>query len=555
MRKPPKSLLFSRAIPIVISASLIAITDFYAPVAATTQSSIADSPGSYSVSATDKLEMLRQQPLVIAANNIRAEAERGKYEGFTGVAINDVVVELYWKGKLPSVMETAVKQAQRSAAVIVKKADYSRTELSEVVRGLTEEMKSVDSPVDSIGVPVGPGSLVATTDGDPAVAAEWVRKRLSARASKLPVKGEREKKPAPTTRYDDTAPFAGGAAIINRDNGGRCTTAFGITAFGADHLLTAGHCGRDGSPFDNGLRTRFVGNATRENVWHDIMLIRAPSWNAMYDGKADSDGSGDGEFFKNVVGWEWPIAGQLICQSGSTSGAVCGLKNSSQFQFSYCDDSIYGGRECYGDLVVAQPKSGGTGSRHGDSGGPVFTLAGDGQVNAMGVVSARQEVKSWLGIRTTANLIYQDFATVWRDYDRAIPKSVPSVRTVFNGRCLDGDLNTINGNGTKVQLWDCNASVQQSWIRNRNGNNEFTIQFNGRCLDADLNTIGGNGTRVQLWDCNGSAQQRWTWAPDQTLRNGFNGRCLDADLNTIGGVGTKVQLWNCNGQPQQRWYR
>lgn len=31
----------------------------------------------------------------------------------------------------------------------------------------------------------------------------------------------------------------------------------------------------------------------------------------------------------------------------------------------------------------------------------------------------------------------------------------------------------------------------------------------GRCIDADLNTIGGNGTRVQLWDCNSQPQQDW----------------------------------------------
>ena len=34
-------------------------------------------------------------------------------------------------------------------------------------------------------------------------------------------------------------------------------------------------------------------------------------------------------------------------------------------------------------------------------------------------------------------------------------------------------------------------------------------KYNLRCLDADLNTIGGNGTKVQLWDCNGQPQQNW----------------------------------------------
>src|ERR1700754_1586931 len=38
------------------------------------------------------------------------------------------------------------------------------------------------------------------------------------------------------------------------------------------------------------------------------------------------------------------------------------------------------------------------------------------------------------------------------------------------------------------------------------GTFKWTNAKSGRCTDADLNTIGGNGTRVQLWDCNGQSQ-------------------------------------------------
>lgn len=37
------------------------------------------------------------------------------------------------------------------------------------------------------------------------------------------------------------------------------------------------------------------------------------------------------------------------------------------------------------------------------------------------------------------------------------------IRSAYNNRCLDADLNRINLNGAKVQLWDCNASGQQNW--------------------------------------------------------------------------------------------
>jgi len=131
--------------------------------------------------------------------------------------------------------------------------------------------------------------------------------------------------------------------------------------------------------------------------------------------------------------------------------------------------------------------------------------------------------------------------------------------SVRSGQCVDADLNTIGGNGTKVQLWGCNSQAQQHWI---SSSSNATLKNNfgntKKCLDADLNTINGNGTKVQLWQCNGSRQQQWTIAPGATpgshrIISVYSGRCVDADLNTIGSNGARVQLWDCNSQPQQDW--
>jgi hypothetical protein len=124
-------------------------------------------------------------------------------------------------------------------------------------------------------------------------------------------------------------------------------------------------------------------------------------------------------------------------------------------------------------------------------------------------------------------------------------------------RCLDADLNTIGGNGTKVQLWDCNGQTQQYWLLTPSGSGyQIRNERSGRCLDADTNTAQFNGGRVQLWDCNGQRQQQWIVTGrliednaieiDQ-LYTPYDNRCLDADLNTIGGNGTKVQVWDCFG--------
>lgn len=125
------------------------------------------------------------------------------------------------------------------------------------------------------------------------------------------------------------------------------------------------------------------------------------------------------------------------------------------------------------------------------------------------------------------------------------------VKVQINGYCLDADLNTINRDGTIVQLWQCNGSNQQRWYRNADGT-IHTSYNTDYCLDVDLNTANVNGGKAQLWRCNGSPQQKWSNFNGQ-LRSGWNNRCLDADLNTLNRNGTKVQMWDCNNSSQQTW--
>ncbi|WP_432838773.1 ricin-type beta-trefoil lectin domain protein [Dactylosporangium sp. CA-092794] len=126
-----------------------------------------------------------------------------------------------------------------------------------------------------------------------------------------------------------------------------------------------------------------------------------------------------------------------------------------------------------------------------------------------------------------------------------------ALHTSYNGKCVDADLNTINRNGTRIQLWDCNGSPQQTW--NFAGDGTIRVGRNNKCLDSDTNTAGRLGAVVQLWDCNGSAAQRWS-VINGVIRSGYSGQCLDADLNAIAANGARVQLWSCNGSKQQQWY-
>ncbi|MFI6300099.1 RICIN domain-containing protein [Nonomuraea sp. NPDC050790] len=119
-------------------------------------------------------------------------------------------------------------------------------------------------------------------------------------------------------------------------------------------------------------------------------------------------------------------------------------------------------------------------------------------------------------------------------------------------RCLDADSNTLRGNGTKVQLWDCKGRSNQRW--SMSGEGRLVNYANGRCLAVNTSRRGANGSKVMLWGC---------VLPMPATRNGIAtemrcgprmpGKCLDAGLNTIGRLGTKVQIWDCNGQLQQQW--
>ncbi|MFE6847040.1 ricin-type beta-trefoil lectin domain protein [Streptomyces sp. NPDC057686] len=122
-------------------------------------------------------------------------------------------------------------------------------------------------------------------------------------------------------------------------------------------------------------------------------------------------------------------------------------------------------------------------------------------------------------------------------------------------QCLDVDANG-GGNGTVVQIWQCNGTTQQRWYLWNNGALE-SYRFPGKCLDADLNGGGRNGTKVQIWDCNNSPQQSWSHpSGDRALYNArfYSGGniVMDRDANVLGN-GARIQLWQKNFQSQQWW--
>ncbi|MCP2324045.1 hypothetical protein HDA40_002552 [Hamadaea flava] len=116
------------------------------------------------------------------------------------------------------------------------------------------------------------------------------------------------------------------------------------------------------------------------------------------------------------------------------------------------------------------------------------------------------------------------------------------------GKCVDVAGDDVGVNAAAVQLWDCQAAaVDQHWRHNA----DLSLSTLGRCLDIVGNGTG-QGTQVQLWDCNGVGGQKWVQQADGSLRNPQSGRCLDSPSGATAN-GTRLQIWDCNGSGAQKF--
>ncbi|MGW0611522.1 S1 family peptidase [Streptomyces sp. NPDC002788] len=164
-----------------------------------------------------------------------------------------------------------------------------------------------------------------------------------------------------TTRINGAQPILSTA--------GRCSAGFNVTDGKSDFILTAGHCGPDGSVWFADERGREqVGSSLKGSFpGDDYSLVQYDSGRA---GKgADIVAVGDGKGVR-ITGVADPEVGQKIFRSGSTSGLREGEVTALDVTVNYPEGTVTGLIETN---VCAEP---------GDSGGPMFA---DGV--ALGVTS------------------------------------------------------------------------------------------------------------------------------------------------------------------------
>jgi hypothetical protein len=303
-----------------------------------------------------------------AAESIQAAARNLTKSGFASAVAAPEARELviYWSGPVPQAIEAVVRRERKLIPISVKPAPYAEHEL------LAEVERLGRSPAVLEAGPLldGRGLFVRLR---PAFAGLQV-----SALSRIPVQyRESAGGHAPFSRKNDAQPWSAGGWNIFRQwypYGGGCTTGFAVWHGGVTKLLSAAHCGPDGSPFWDG-NSDFIGYAQAGNTSRDVQLINARGSGRTWDGGVISSVS------KAVKGASQSQNLNWLCTSGSRSGVRCNIQV-KQTNVSF--GGVY-------PLVKAErvDQTAAAGTR--DSGGPVFELQmnpDNGNVIAKGIINS-----------------------------------------------------------------------------------------------------------------------------------------------------------------------
>lgn len=185
---------------------------------------------------------------------------------------------------------------------------------------------------------------------------------------------------ARTGRLDDGRPHYGGAGIRVNSGGistNTCSTGFVVrrNSDGRRGGVSAGHC------FGNGARifssTVFWGDSWGRSNYPAFDLVGVASAAESYANVIHVDPCCPAT--RNVTGKRSPVQGDVVCLSGMTTRATCGL-TVTNLTGELCDPA-----GCTYGLMSAR-RNGETVVRGGDSGGPVYLRSGTSNATVLGVI-------------------------------------------------------------------------------------------------------------------------------------------------------------------------
>ncbi|MFI5906141.1 RICIN domain-containing protein [Dactylosporangium sp. NPDC051541] len=100
------------------------------------------------------------------------------------------------------------------------------------------------------------------------------------------------------------------------------------------------------------------------------------------------------------------------------------------------------------------------------------------------------------------------------------------------------------GSSNRVVLDNCSSDGNQQWkVVGNAATGATVVADNGKCLDV-ANAATANGTAVQVYTCNNTAAQKWIRRADNSWQNPNSKRCLWPTNNGT-GAGTALVIWDC----------
>ncbi|WP_442933282.1 ricin-type beta-trefoil lectin domain protein [Micromonospora psammae] len=319
---------------------------------------------------------------------------------------------------------------------------------------------------------------------------------------------------APRPLYD----IRGGEQYVINGNT-LCSVGFAV----AGGFVTAGHCGRTGSPtlgFNNVAQGTFAGSSFPGN---DYGWVRTNGdWTPRPWVNNHSGGN------VAVTGSQDAAIGSSVCRSGRTTGWRCGTILGREETVNYPQGAVYG-------LTRSNACAEG-----GDSGGA--WLSGN---QAQGVTSGGSGNCS-----TGGTTWFQPVNEILGVYGLSLVTTGGGERIIsnWNNRCVDVP-NSNFADGVPLQTWTCNGTAAQAWTLTGG-----TLRTqNNKCMDVAWGSTA-NGAAIQIVTCSGNPAQQFVLSPAGDLVNPQADKCVDIrDWNNSDGA--RLQLWECTGGANQKWRR
>lgn len=384
-----------------------------------------------------------------------------------------------------------------------------RWNLGQLEAAIARAPANVDATIHGWRVDVAGNRIVITTDDPSSPALSAFISKLGFDPSAITVEHATDR---PRPLYDTRG---GDEYIINSNT----LCSVGFAAHGG--FVTAGHCGRAGSPTAGSnwvAQGTFRGSTFPGSDYAWVELNG--SWTSHpYVGTSNGQVA--------VAGSQVAPVGSSICRSGRTTGWRCGLVQAHNVTINYAAGPVYGATQTNAC------------AEGGDSGGSF--ISGN---QAQGVTSGGSGNCS-----TGGTTFFQPVNPILAAYGLTLKTTgggdAKEIVSNFNGKCIDVPSSNF-ADGVKLQMWDCNSTGAQKWTFTGG-----TVQAGGKCMDVAWGSTA-DGAAIQLANCSGHPAQQFVMSAAGDLVSVLANKCVDIkDWSSASGA--RLQTWTCAGTANQKW--